>query len=169
MYVKTLRFIMSVIVAIIFPSLLFILWVLLVDASVNDLSNTYFWKEIGSLFMISIFVSGAYVLILGLPSYCLMQWLGAIRWWSIAILGFILASIPLGILTWPLDLSGGYSASYNGIQTVIDGIPTLEGWLKFLYGTSLFGALGAVSAMAFWAVWKNKTHNCQCHKGLGSE
>jgi hypothetical protein len=102
-------------------------------------------------------VSAAYVVILGVPAYVLLRKLNAIRWWSTTAVGFILGAIPLAILTWPLrysELRG--SASVNGVQTMVDGIPTAAGWLQYMASVSFFGLCGAVSALAFWVVSRNE-------------
>src|SRR6266849_8771845 len=37
------------------------------------------------------------------------------------------------------------------VQTMLDGVPTLAGWLQYLQGLLFFGAFGALGGIAFWA------------------
>jgi hypothetical protein len=64
--------------------------------------------------------------------------------------GFLVGGLPGGLFTWPLSPLRHTSASSDGVQTVINGIPTLAGWAQ--YGVILggLGCLGAVGALIFW-------------------
>lgn len=103
--------------------------------------------------MASLTVSGAYVVALGIPTYLLLRKLNAIRWWSTIGAGFVLGAVPVAILTWPLRYAElRTSATINGVQTMIDGTPTMAGWIQYISGALFVGACGAVGAFAFWAV-----------------
>ena len=68
---------------------------------------------------------------------------------------FLVGAIPVGILTWPLNfpsLKG--TASINAVMTIVDGVPTLAGWLAYLEGLGTFGAFGATGGLAFWLTLK---------------
>jgi hypothetical protein len=42
------------------------------------------------------------------------------------------------------------SAVIDGVQTMIEGVPTLAGWLQYLEGVFFFGACGACGGLFFW-------------------
>ena len=64
----------------------------------------------------------------------------------------------MAIFTWPLRYPEmKTSASVNGVKTMIDGVPTLDGWLQFLQGVSFLGVCGTAGALAFWLVAPNKS------------
>src|SRR5690606_5351122 len=93
----------------------------------------------------------AHVLVLGVPAYLLLRWRNWVRWWSTIASGFALAALPIALWSWPLrypELKS--SASVNGVQTMIDGVPTAAGWLQYVEGALFFGAFGALSGLAFW-------------------
>jgi len=91
------------------------------------------------------------------PAYYLLLKLRAIRWWSTILVGFVLGAIPMAVFTWPLKYPElKTSASVDGVQTMINGIPTVAGWLQFIYGVSFFGVCGIAGALAFWLVAPNK-------------
>src|SRR5450631_3177421 len=70
-----------------------------------------------------------HAIILGLPValfYRAKQWRGV----GATVLGAgLIGAIPVGIFTWPLTPGSKTSASADGVATIIDGIPTLAGWL----------------------------------------
>jgi hypothetical protein len=69
--------------------------------------------------------------------------------------GFIMGAIPEGILTWPLRFTELQSSAVaNGVQTMINGVPTMAGWLQFFAGAAFFGACGVAGAAGFWLVWR---------------
>jgi hypothetical protein len=117
------------------------------------------------MLLAALIVSFAHVLILGLPAAFCLNELGRLNAWSIAVAGFIAGSIPFGILTWPIDGSkypGGYSY-WDGAKMVdakINGIPTLIGWIDYLKGVFLPGALGLAAGVAFWLIWSNRLTYC---------
>ena len=77
------------------------------------------------------FISGGFVLLLGLPMYFLLRYFKAVRWWSILAAGFILGATPITIVSLYSD-------------PIVD-------WL--LVGiVSVFGAYGLIAALAFWLV-----------------
>jgi hypothetical protein len=89
-------------------------------------------------------------MILGLPVALLYR---AKRWTrlSVAVVGaFLIGALPAGFVTWPLSLSLRTTASVDGVATIIDGVPTLAGWLGYLQSLATFGALGAVGGVVFW-------------------
>jgi len=95
--------------------------------------------------------------VLGIPAYALLRWRNAVRWWSTVATGFALGALPAAILFWPLRYSElKASSSSDGVQTMVDGTPTLAGWMQYVGGLSFFGACGAVGALSFWLVMRKR-------------
>lgn len=95
-------------------------------------------------------VTLGHAVIIGLPVAFLYR---AKRWTrlSAAIAGaFIIGIIPGGLLTWPMNLSLRTSSSVDGVATVVNGIPTLAGWLGYLKLLGVIGSLGAIGGLVFW-------------------
>jgi hypothetical protein len=66
-----------------------------------------------------------------------------------------MGAIPDAIDTWPLGYSElRASAVLGGVQTMINGVPTIAGWLNFFAGVAFYGAFGVASAVGFWLVWR---------------
>jgi len=65
--------------------------------------------------------------------------------------GFIICFAISGLFAfWPLD--PGYSAGDGGGSTVINGHMTAHGVVSQLIGASVFGLMGAITGLIFWAV-----------------
>ena len=91
-------------------------------------------------------VTLGHAVILGLPIALFYR---ARRWTrlSATLVGaFLIGAIPLGVLTLPF----GGSASVDGIPTIVNGVPTLAGWLGYLQSLAMAGAFGATGGFVFW-------------------
>ncbi|WP_444917886.1 hypothetical protein [Microbulbifer sp. JMSA003] len=139
------------------PALLMVIWYLYGQFQIFEADDPYIWVRTGNFAVICFFVSGAFVLLLGLPAYFLLRKFRLVRWWSTLVVGFSLAAIPMAIFTWPLKYPElKTSASVNGVQTMVDGVPTIAGWLQFTQGVLFLGVCGLVGALAFWLTAPNK-------------
>lgn len=143
--------------AAVFPALLMVLWYLYGQFQTFEANDPYIWVRTKNFALMCIFVSSGFVLLLGLPTYLVLFKLQLVRWWSTLGAGFCLASIPMAIFTWPLRYPElKTTSSVNGVQTMIDGVPTLAGWVDFAQGVLFLGACGLVGALAFWLVAPNQ-------------
>jgi hypothetical protein len=122
--------------------------------------DDYGWLRTRNVSVLALGVSAAHVLVLGVPTFLALNWRNAIRWWSSLLAGLVLGAIPLGIAWWPLDYSGLKSSashsSFGGkmVYTMIDGVPTLAGWIEYLVSVAAMGLLGALGGISFWLVWR---------------
>ena len=144
---------LSFVAAILVPASLLTAWYLYGQFAMFESDDPYIWIRTRSFFLMCLSMATAYVVVLGIPTYLLLRKLNAIRWWSTIGAGFILGAIPEAISSWPLRYSElQTSATVDGVQTMIDGAPTLAGWMQYTWGVAFVGACGAVGALAFWAV-----------------
>lgn len=95
-----------------------------------------------------------WVILLGVPAYLVFRSRGWVRWWSMALAGFVLGALPSALFGWPYHpgIDSGYSA-WDGHEMVVyevHGVPTHAGWVSFFNSTGAAGLLGAVSAFVFW-------------------
>jgi len=89
--------------------------------------------------------------------FCLLAWLGRINLFSCIASGALFAAVPIGIWTFPLSFSdSSFNAWSGGRQTVIDGVPTLAGWLDYGQFLLLFIGIGAVAGVFFWFLIKHR-------------
>ena len=52
---------------------------------------------------------------------------------------------------WPVGPKGS-STSVRGVPLVVDGVPTLAGWLDFLQVLAFLGVFGAIAGIVFWSI-----------------
>jgi hypothetical protein len=103
--------------------------------------------------LIAFSIALGHAVILGLPLALLFhakRWINAIS--SIGA-GFLVGILPAGIFTWPL-LHGPDQASVDGVPTVVDGMPTLAGWISYAQFLAFLGACGALAGLTFWLILK---------------
>jgi hypothetical protein len=114
-------------------------------------------EQVLPVFYISLLVSLAWVVMLGLPAFFLLRFLRKERISTLLAAGLVTGGLPLAILGWPLDpdSKSSFSTTWHGefVDMVKDGVPTLYGWLSYLEGVTVTGVLGAISAATFWYVW----------------
>jgi len=128
-------------------------WYLYGQFATFDSGDPYIWVRTRGFVVICLVIAVAHVIVLGIPAYLVLRWRNAVSWWSTLLCGFTLGVVPAGVFLWPLryaDLES--SSTVNGVQTMVDGVPTAAGWLQYLGGVSFFGACGVVGAAAFLAV-----------------
>jgi hypothetical protein len=148
-----MRLIIAFAAAVLAPTCALAVWYLYGQFATFDADDPYIWTRTRGFIVICLAISAAHVVVLGIPAYLVLRWRGALRWWSTLLSGFVLGAVPAGVLSWPLRYSDlKSSATVNGVQTMVDGIPTMAGWLQYVGGVSFFGAFGALAAAAFWVV-----------------
>jgi hypothetical protein len=152
-----MRLALAFLSAIIVPAILISGWYLYGQFETFESDDPYIWVRTRGFLGLTLFISGAFVLLLGLPAYFILRYFKFINWWATLISGFILGAAPMAIFTWPLSYPElNTNASVNGVQTIINGTPTMAGWLQFVEGVSFFGGCGLAAALVFWLVAPNK-------------
>lgn len=141
----------------------------LVQPLIQALLNAdYFFRiqhaDTTRMMLLAVFaVATVFVFVLGVPAVLLLRRLGRLGWQSISVAGIVLGALPIAVLEWPSHHeAGAFSASQSwhglAVDTYVAGIPTTYGWL--IYGESIAsaGALGLLSALVFYAVWRRLGH-----------
>jgi hypothetical protein len=110
--------------------------------------------------IVAFIVPLGHVAALGIPGLLLLSRARQFKAWTICVLGFFFGCLPMSIWSWPLkaSLHGTSDAHWDGqkiVHSMVNGVPTLVGWISYLEGVVSMGALGAVSGAAFWFAWKN--------------
>ncbi|MBU3069011.1 hypothetical protein KOI40_04215 [Aestuariicella sp. G3-2] len=148
-----MRLVLAFISAIALPTMIMTLWYLYGQFQTFEADDPYIWVRTKGALNLFAIVSGGFVLLLGLPTYLLMRLFKKINFRSTLTAGFVLGAIPMAIITWPLQYIGTKSSStVNGVQTMIDGVPTLAGWYEYFEGVVFFGLFGFGAALVFWLV-----------------
>lgn len=91
----------------------------------------------------------AHTLVLGLPCFLVLESKGRVSVISAIAAGFIIGATPIGLF-WLTTLGGNSSASSNGLPTIVNGWPTMAGWLEYLKLLIQLGSFGALASFAFW-------------------
>jgi hypothetical protein len=110
--------------------------------------------------IVAFLVSLGHVAILGIPGLLLLSRTRQFNAWAICLLGFFLGCLPMSIWSWPLkaSLRGASDSHWDGekiVHSMVDGIPTLVGWVSYGQGVLSMGALGLASGVAFSLAWWN--------------
>lgn len=111
------------------------------------------------VFMVALMVTLGHLGILGLPGLLLLSRSQQFKAWTICLLGFSLGCLPMSIWSWPLrpSLRGASESHWDGekiVNSMVNGVPTLVGWMSYGEGVLVLGLLGAASGAAFWLAWK---------------
>jgi hypothetical protein len=119
-------------------------------------SDSYTWLRVRNFAILAALFSTAHVAVLGIPAFCLLHFLKRIKWWSTVLTGFVLGSVPTGVLSWPTP--GSSASHWDGtktVDTVVNGVPTIARWVSWLESVAAMGLFGAAGGLAFWLVWRN--------------
>ena len=128
------------------------------------MGDDYGWARIRNFGLMALYISAGHVLVLGVPLFVVMYIKNIIYWWSSILVGFILGCIRVGIWSWPLRYLELKSSSihWDGekmVQTMIDGAPTLAGWVSYISSVSFMGLFGAIGGLSFWLIWRKVSPN----------
>jgi hypothetical protein len=157
----TLAFLAAILVPICFMTI----WYLWGQFATFKPDDPYIWIRTGHFLSLCALISAAYVIALGIPAYIVLRWRNAVHWWSTIASGFILGAAPVAVLLWPLRNSQGASASFDGIRTMVNGVPTFAGWLQYLESVAFFGVCGAAAATAFWLIARGPNSSSKRTRG----
>jgi hypothetical protein len=88
-----------------------------------------------------------------------LQRLGWVRWWACILSGFVVGAVPVGIQSWPWKPTAAHfsvSVVRGGkmVQTSVNGVPTLAGWLDYAWIVLSYATLGALGGLVFWLLWR---------------
>jgi hypothetical protein len=145
-----MRTITAFVAAVLAPVFLVVAWYLFGQFAMFEASDPYIWVRTRNFLIISSTITVAHVAALGVPAFLVLRARGALSWWTALTSGFVLAAIPIGVFSWPLRYaSPGSSSSANGVDLMVDGVPTAAGWLQYGQGVVFFGVCGFVAAAAF--------------------
>jgi hypothetical protein len=150
-----LRWLLSITTATFVPTLLPTIYFAVVSlASPYPNSSTIFIVTI-----VAFLVSLGHIAALGIPGLLLLHRTRQFKAWTICGMGFFFGCLPTSIWSWPLkaSLRGASESHWDGdkiVHSMVDGVPTLVGWIGYLEGVLSMGAFGAVSGAAFWLAWR---------------
>jgi hypothetical protein len=93
----------------------------------------------------------AHALGLGLPIFLIFWWKRWVNIYTCMGAGFLVAAASGIHPNWPVGPEGRNS-SVGGVDMVVDGVPTLAGWIDFLQVLAFVGFFGAIAGIVFWAI-----------------
>jgi hypothetical protein len=133
--IATLLFIIPTLVQIEVP------WNIVVVSQVLTLTRTTF------------IVAAAHALVLGLPLFLLVHSMKRVGVATCALGGFLIGAVPSGVFIL-ISMIGLHSASSGGKPTVINGVPTLAGWIEYAYAVGSAGWFGLTGGLTFWGAMR---------------
>lgn len=130
-------------------------------AKIEEPINIVVVTDVVNLTMTTFAVAVAHALLLGLPLFLLVRRMRSRVGIVACVLGgFVVAAIPFGILAL-ISMFGVQTASSGGQPTVVNGVPTLAGWVQYVRIVGLAGLLGLVGGLAFWVAVRPSRSNAQ--------
>ena len=97
-----------------------------------------------------------FVVFIGVPATLFLASSNKLRWWVLGLIGFVSAGAPIALST--PGGGSGYSSGGNwygeSVQFVVNGEPTLYGWLNYVQSILFFGLHGLVGALVFYVIWR---------------
>jgi hypothetical protein len=93
-----------------------------------------------------------HVVFVGLPFFLILRQRRRVNAVTSIAAGFVAGIILVAIFTLPFR--PGSSSSFNNVPLIVDGMPTLAGWLAYVQGLVLPGLLGALAGFVCWLILK---------------
>jgi hypothetical protein len=145
---QLLSYAAGVLVSAIVPALLISLSFSILSFSSENITSIL--RQLPFIFLIVFLVAFAHAIFLGFPIYLIVNKYFRFTYLSAVVCGFFVGALPLAIYTWPIEYNHmNSSSSINGVQTFINGVPTISGWLLYLRGVLLFSMFGIAGAISF--------------------
>ncbi len=128
---------------------------------VEEPINIVLVTEVLNLTMTTFTVAIAHAVLLGLPLFLLVRRMRPRVGIAVCALGgFVVVAMPFGVLAL-LSMFSVQTASSDGQPTVVNGVPTLAGWVQYIRTVGLAGLLGLVGGLTFWAAMRRSGSNTQ--------
>jgi hypothetical protein len=103
------------------------------------------------LLRLAFIIALAHAIVLGLPLFLFLRSKSRIGIIACALGGFAVGASGPAVLGLLGMLGGGsYNAWTGGRATIVNGVPTLAGWLEFALNVGFTGLIGLAGGLAFW-------------------
>ena len=133
---------------------------------IDEYKHSYYGTNIGGALQFNLLivfltfsVALVYAVVGGLPAYFLARKLHLVNWWASIIGGFIIGAAPAAIFAWPIHNNKATDAWNRNhkeiIDYVINGTPTMAGWLHYVNIFCGMGLLGMLGGFTAWLVWQH--------------
>jgi hypothetical protein len=96
-----------------------------------------------------------HAVVIGLPLFLILRRRRRVNVLTSIAAGLVAGTIPIAVFTWPFRPGSRSSSSFNNVPLVVDGVPTLAGWIAYAEGLIMPGALGALAGFVCWLVLKS--------------
>lgn len=130
-------------------------------AKIEESINVVVVADAVNLTRTTFVVAVAHALLLGLPLFLLVRRVRShVGIVACVIGGFVVAASPFGIPAL-ISMFGVQTASSGGQPTVVNGVPTLAGWVQYVSLVGLAGLLGVAGGLTFWVAMRSARSNAQ--------
>jgi len=127
----------------------FLFIILLALPQIEEPWNIIVVSETVALMRITFVAALAHALVLGLPLFLLLRSISHAGIVSCAVAGFLVGAVPFAVLVL-ISMFGVQNASTGGEATVVNGVPTLAGWIELAHGAGFTGLFGLAGGLTFW-------------------
>jgi len=113
------------------------------------------WHQVGLMCLMAMIFAAPFALFLGIPLALLLQRIDRFKWWPLALVGAVAGAVFVGYSGPGSDPGASYGGNWYGkyVDFVIDGKPTLYGWLQYAQSVLAFALHGFIGASAFYLAW----------------
>jgi hypothetical protein len=150
--------VLAVLAALAVQPLVFLCWFVLPLVFSSETIDQRVLRELLGMIALVLLFAAVHLALLGLPAFFLLKHSKRLVWPNILAAGFVIGAIGIAALSWPLNAGPGSSSSstWHGEMRdmVVNGVPTLYGWLSYLEGVLVYGLQGFLGAAAFYWTWR---------------
>lgn len=120
-------------------------------------------SQSASVLFIAGCIAAMHVVFLGLPAFLMLRRFKLLRWWSVVLAGILCGIIPMAVTSWPhWAFEGASYTAWDGsrmVEYVVNGVPTVAGWWRYVYDLAGIGLFGGVAALASWLTYSRLCPN----------
>lgn len=150
---KSRRFLPLVAAAVLSAIVATVLFTVLTLAHIEETWNIIVVSQALALARMTFIAALAHAIILGLPLFIFLRSISNVGIVSCALAGFLVGATPFAIFDL-VSMFGLQSASTSGQATVVNGVPTLAGWIEYGRAVGSIGLFGGAGGVAFWAAMR---------------
>ena len=114
-------------------------------------------SQILGISLLAAMIAIPFVLFVGIPSFVLLRRYGRLSWLTLGATGLLAGILPVALYGPGASHGSSYGGNWHGdyVDFVVNGEPTVYGWLSYLQSMFLFGIHGLAGALVFLLVWRH--------------
>jgi hypothetical protein len=127
----------------------------LIAQTIKEPWNTAVVSEFLGTARLTFLVALGHAIVLGLPLFLFLRAKSLVGIMSCALGGFVVGAIgPALFGLMAMFGNASYNASSGGRATIVNGVPTLAGWIDYAQAVGYAGLIGLAGGLTFWLVMR---------------